>query len=900
MKKLLTITALSFIVFATIAPASVANAAKNWNANPSVVTAGTAGGLSPEKICEQLFRGDPNNIFREVLCSLVNIVALSIADFSTELTCEIQKTGYSSNYQEGASFTFNEGSGQCNTDFVMPPDKSQLTSSILSGEILRGFKIARGIMTVISVAFLFFLAFANILHININTYSVKRALPMLVVAVIGGYLAIYIVFLLSFLADSLLKLQIFSPEQALHPISNVFGGYLGKQFIEDITSGTAKNSVNLVFDVGKVLTSSTQATFITGTVGSILLLIPAIVVFVFEYVLALRPFVIQILTIASPIVFASLILPQTQFIFRKWWSFLLIAIFYAPLTNFIFYGLNSIPFSGENIAILTLWAVKIVAIFFLVRFPFTIESDLKKIGIALSKTDFGASIGLNKIIKAPPQQLKTDISGLAPNQKLSGAESQGLIVPVKMPLPDKGSGDRIPTRARIVKPLITNIKDIVNEAHQANLKRTPDLMIRSATDIPTDTIREIMQNSDIKIWKDEQTLNQLKNQKGQVLNEAGAALRADSVRKLVRLSEVVDNNSLTNPQAIKFLSQKGALDQLPLYILKKAFDDKIISAPDIQKTFGANTPGVISRLNQMSAATTFAVNSKNIAKVEDTDQKDFATGFKDIRSAMNSIILDPVKISSTSGKNILESMKKVDKNAVNQNGLYYLERLGQQSRASQQEISKTLQREGVPAQTAGAIAQNTNVNSSNIGQYLTGKTLSDDAKRRLTQNFASRDLTNSIAGEIASSVSQEKTLVGKTIAGKISESLNQGKDLGSIKTEVSEAVGKIARPTSPEDTQKSIEGINKYYPGTQVAIGREASSQDIEKTIQHGKNILETIDTIEKGGVSEDEAKTNLPAVEKKIEGQVNSTIRKVASGAIASDSAFDSKISNIITPKKT
>lgn len=888
------------LLFATLLiPVAPALAAiKDWNEKQSAVTQATGSGPSTLTICEQLFQGDPNNIFREIFCSLINIIALSIADFSTDLTCKIQETGYSTNYVTGVSFNLEESTGKCITDLNTIPRRTQLTSDIISGPILEGFKIARGIMTILAVSFLFFLAFANILHIDINTYSVKRTLPILVVAVIGGYLSIYIVFLLSVIADLLFQLEMFSPKQALHPMFNIFGGYLGKQFIQDVIASATtgpQNSVNLVFETGKVFTSGTKATFISGFVGSFLLLIPAIATFVFEYVLALRPFIIRILAIASPFAFAALILPQTQFIFRKWWSYLLIAIFYAPIVNFIFYVLNGIPTSNNSIVILTLWGIKIVAIAFLVRLPFTIESDLKKIAVRLAKTGFGSSVGLNKIIKSQPKQLKTEFD-IKPDQKLSAAETQGLIAPTKIPFPASAIKKERTTRLAMAEPLITNIKDILREAHQANLKRSADLLIKSASDIPDTTIREIMQNSDLKVWRDKQTLDQLKNKNGQILNETGAALRADSVRKLVRLSEVVDNNRLTNPQAIRFLSQKRVLDQLPLYILKKAFDDKIIDATDIEQTFGPNSSNVISRLNQMSSATSFPINSKNVAKIIDTDQKDFSSGFKDIQTAIRTVLDNPDTIQSNSGKNILNAIKGIDKNAIDQNGLYYLERLGQQSRAFQQQISKILQTEGIPPQTANAISQNTNVVSSNIDQYLNGKNLSDNTKKQLEQNFIARNLTGSIASEIASSVSAEKSLIHKAITAKISDSLKQGQNLENIKTEVRQAVERISKPISPDEAQKNIEKINQYYPGAQIRVGQEPSSQDIEKTAQRGKSILETIANIEESGINEEEIKTDLPTVGKKIEGQVNSTIRKVASGAIASDSAFDAKLKNIST----
>lgn len=869
----------------------------DWNEKQSKVTQGSSG--SVDSICVQLFKGDPNNIFKEVFCSLINIAALSVADFSTDLACKIQQTSYASNYIKNVGFKL-EDSGKCavtGLSSISNNFRSDLTKN-LSGPIKGNFETARGIMTVLALIFLFFLAFANILHININTYSVKRALPMIIVAFIGGYLAIYIVFILSILADFLFSLSSFSPQQALHPMFNIFGGYLGNPFLSDISASATtgpQNSVNLVFEVGKTLISSSEATFIGGIVGSIMLIIPAVVVFIFEYVLALRPFVIQILAILSPFAFASLILPQTQIIFRKWWTFLLIAIFYAPIVNFFFYLISLLPTDNSSeIVIITLWALKIVVIAFLIRLPFTLESDFRKIGVSLAQTGFGTSIGLDRIIKPKPSEIKISTKGFESDGKLKSPEAQRVIVTGRAPSAPVQTAREV--RPAVAEPLITNIKEILREAHLANTKRTPDLLARSASDIPTSTFKAITRSSDLKIWRDRQIIEQLKNQKGQVLNEAGAALRADSARKLVRLAEVIDNGQLSNPAAIKFLSQKVALDELPLYILKKAFDDKIISTQDLQNTFGASTPNVINRLNQMSQVKTSQVNSQNISKIADIDQKDYATGYKDLYSAMISSLSDPK--TAISGQNIIASMKKLDRNAIDQNGLFYLERLGQFSRQNIQQIAKTLQSEGIPTQTASAIAQNSNVNLSNINRFLDQVKLSDSSKQILERSFASRDLAGSLSREIASSVSAEKLLVQKGIAGKIAENISAGKDLSSIKVDVNESLQKLSNPSSPDDLQKNIDKINQYYPGAQIKMGEEITESDIAKTGQRGKSILETIESLSKGGIKEQDLKNNLPAIEKKIESQVNDTIRKVASGSISSDSAFEGKLSNISAPR--
>lgn len=889
--KIFTIIASILIAITVASPTFAADVDWNKQKSAAMPTSKARG-----DVCTELFKGDPNNIFREVFCSLINIVSLSIADFSTDLTCKIQETSYRANYFASASFRLLPNSGKCETNanaITMPP--SVLTANIRSGSTMNTFKIVRGTVVVLALVFFIFLAFANILHINVNTYSIKRALPMMFVALAGGFIAIYIVYILSYTADFLLGLDMFSLEQTLHPMFNIFGGYLGNPFYEDITSGVTTgpaNSVNLVFEVGRILSSGTGPTFVSGIIGSILLIIPAVVVFAFEYVLAIRPFAVQILTILSPIAFASLILPQTQFLFRKWWSITLIAIFYAPVVNLVFYLLNLLPVSGEPIVIMTLWAVKIVFIIFLIRLPFTFETDLKKITERIAKTGFGGSIGLDRLAKPKAQNVKSDIGEFVGDKKLKGPQAQKIIVSNKSLAAPTPTGKT--TRPPL--PMMTNIKDILKEAHSANLKRTPDLMVNSASDIPSETFKAITQNSDLKVWRDRNIVSQLKNQNGQILNDAGAALRADSSRKLIRLAEVVDNERLTNPDAVKFLSQKQALDQLPLYILKKALDENVINSSDIQNTFGTNSVEVMNRLNRMSATGSSAINSSNLPKIADYDQKDFASGYKDLNTAMNEVLSNPNIKDTGAGltKSIVTQIKNLDKGAIDQNGLYYLERLGQTTRQSQQNIVKTLQGEGISNQIATAIAQNPGANTSNLDQLLSGKQVPDNTKQALAKSFMSRDLSTSLSSQIASSLSEEKTLIQKSISGKIAENIGKGTDLKTIKTDVATALGKISSPASPEQAQKSVDKVNQYYPGAQVKVGQELSGDDLAKAKEHGASILETIENMAKGGVDENTIKNNLPAVEKRVEGQVKDTIRKVASGVISSDSVFDSSLSNI------
>jgi uncharacterized integral membrane protein len=217
---ILTISAVGLLLLPATAKAIPSDINYRWDNNKSPLTTSAISDTS-EQICQELFAADSTNIFKEVVCSFTRLAALSIANLATEITCSIQQVGNNTNYQSGV--TFSGISGQCeespnnplgskseNTGLYsdeLSQSTSELTNSLSPSQpsdpsaTYRGFAITRNIMGLMAVVALFVFAFANILHIEVNTYAIKKAIPSIIIAVIGGALSIYIVFLLSRFVD---------------------------------------------------------------------------------------------------------------------------------------------------------------------------------------------------------------------------------------------------------------------------------------------------------------------------------------------------------------------------------------------------------------------------------------------------------------------------------------------------------------------------------------------------------------------------------------------------------------------------------------------------------------------------------------------------------------------------
>lgn len=689
----------------------------------------------------------------------------------------------------------------------------------------------------------------------------------------------------------------FSPYNALHPMLNIFGGNLSTGITNTASGAPDFGSISMVFKTGStVLGNATDPSFITGIIGTIILIVSSVVVFAFEYVMALRPLVIGLLTIAAPFAFICLILPQTQIVMKRWWSIMLIALTYPIIVNFVLFVANSATESASptGAAFLILVLFKTTLLAFLVRLPFAIESDFRKLTVSLAKTDFGANLGLNKLVNTKEKTKSGSDIVSAAERNLKTREAQGIIASTAsrfLRTQNKQDANEIIKTSSSEKLMNTintksrndtsSIVKIADNAFKANANRPVELLVKSAQDLTPDTFRKAITHSNIQLWRDNTAIEELRRKNGQVLDEDGTAIRADSARKLYRLAQVMDQDHIANPEAVKLLAKKGMLDVLPLNILQKALQENLVTKTDLVANFKQNADQVFNKA--MSVTNSPTINPSTANNLIQQDHLDYVTGFKDIARQFSDVVKD-VKIipppPPVVTQNIISNIKNADSNAFDKNGMYFLQRLGDINRQSQTTISQTLQKDGVNPQTAVSISQNPQIDIEDVKGYVPGGNISHDNIAMLREGFINRDLSNTLINNVATMVSEGKVAIGKSISEKLSESLknDESMNLDTIKTSIQSSVSEISK-ASPEKLKEIGKQIEKYHPGAMIKTDGNLNQDDIEKLAKHGQDVVETIDTMQQKGVNEEKLKANPSDAAKVVEDQISETIQKTLTG---------------------
>ncbi|MDP3993255.1 MAG: hypothetical protein Q8Q05_03550 [bacterium] len=184
------------------------------------------------------------------------------------------------------------------------------------------WKFSLGLINIFVILALLAIAFANILHLNINTYAAKKALPGLVIGVIGANASLL---LIRFILDVAKSLQIFAFEIAnnppLYPVADT--GQFVSAFMTKIGMAAFENDI------------INGAFVLLGPITLIVILIFAIfmfyLVFVFAWGMVKRLVYIYGLTVLAPLAFVAYGVPGQQQWFTKWWDMMLRQIFMLPI-----------------------------------------------------------------------------------------------------------------------------------------------------------------------------------------------------------------------------------------------------------------------------------------------------------------------------------------------------------------------------------------------------------------------------------------------------------------------------------------------------------------------------------------------------------------------------------------
>lgn len=180
-------------------------------------------------------------------------------------------------------------------------------------------------------------AFAEILHLKIDTYSFKKILPTLLLAIIAAQFSYLICKLVIDFAN--MSITLFTDPNLLGQASGMGDTY--KYTFRDKLMGEsidfAKFTYSMFFDV---------------VVKILFMLVGSALTLVLSFIFIVRTWMIYLLTIVSSVAFMTLALPQTKPYFSKWWSeFLKWTFMPVPAIFFLWLGTIFV----ENPIVATSW-----------------------------------------------------------------------------------------------------------------------------------------------------------------------------------------------------------------------------------------------------------------------------------------------------------------------------------------------------------------------------------------------------------------------------------------------------------------------------------------------------------------------------------------------------------------
>ena len=142
------------------------------------------------------------------------------------------------------------------------------------------------------VALLIVVAFVEILHINVNTYGVKKILPTLILAVIAANFSYIVVRFLVDIAN--IVITVFSENNKI--------------------DGMVNNTEIFEFPAFE------WTSWFSNLIINLILLASGILMYVMAFLFLIRNWVIYFLAIVSPVAFMAMVLPQTKSLFNQWWQ----------------------------------------------------------------------------------------------------------------------------------------------------------------------------------------------------------------------------------------------------------------------------------------------------------------------------------------------------------------------------------------------------------------------------------------------------------------------------------------------------------------------------------------------------------------------------------------------------
>lgn len=180
--------------------------------------------------------------------------------------------------------------------------------------IFTTWAVMLGLADVIIVLVLLVIAIVNILHLQYDTYALKKSLPLLIGGIIASHFSILICRMIV---------------DAAGVLENQFMGGNPRDFVQNLLC---------TIGIGNPVSGDMQFLFVgTGAAGIVLILLILVTLFfaiaigVLSFLLWIRKTIIFLLVALSPIAFILYAFPPTQGLFKQWWTQFMQWVFMGPV-----------------------------------------------------------------------------------------------------------------------------------------------------------------------------------------------------------------------------------------------------------------------------------------------------------------------------------------------------------------------------------------------------------------------------------------------------------------------------------------------------------------------------------------------------------------------------------------
>jgi hypothetical protein len=296
-----------------------------------------------------------------------------------------------------------------------------------TGFVFEAWTVTRTVINILLIIALVVISFSNITRISLDTYTIKRALPNLLIGII---LANASLFIIRYLADIATVVIYFFVEQTGTGT-----------FVQFIKTAVAFVGIKTIAEGQNIPVVGELSTF--SGVSAILLLLIGLVVLIgaiwLIIILYVRLAVIYLLTILSPLAFVSYGIPGLGKYFTQWWQLFTKWLFVLPAMCAVFWLMIVIGKSGEPSLIRTVLTY--------ILFFFALSIPTKWGGAVVGKT--------NSILKNNP------LSKFATDQ----ARMAGELAIAKSPV------GRVQEWAKLNKQNMENRIKLAREGHAAAARK---------------------------------------------------------------------------------------------------------------------------------------------------------------------------------------------------------------------------------------------------------------------------------------------------------------------------------------------------------------------------------------------------------------------------------------------